>query len=246
MSIRFLRGDSCISQLLSVTHRIYNSFDCNPSVGVRRTSLDTSKAFDKFWHDGLIYKLKSYVVKDKLLHLIQNYLTKRQQCVFLNGRISKWTNILVGVPQGTVLGPLLFLIYINDLPDVLKSICKIFADDTSLFSKINDIDIRNIDINNDLVKLSRWAYQWKMSFNPDINKQATKAYFSQSRRKTLPPPIIFSNNHVLTSPCQKHLGLISDSKRSFNEHVNQKLDRCNRIIGLMKMLSLTLSRTQCL
>ena len=171
-------------------------------------------------------------------------MTNRQQCVFLNGQISKWTNILAGVPQGTVLGPLLFLIYINDLPDVLKPICKILADDTSLFSKINDTDTRNIDIKNDLVKLSRWAYQWKMSFNPDINKHATKVYFSQRRRKSLPPPIIFSNNHVLTCPCQKHLDLVSDSKLSFNEHVNQKLDRCNRIIGLMKMLSLTLSRTQ--
>ena len=67
------------------------------------------------WHDGLIYKLKYYGVKNKLLHLIQNYLTNRQQRVFLNGRISKWTNILAGVPQGSGLGPLLFLIYINNL-----------------------------------------------------------------------------------------------------------------------------------
>ena len=60
----------------------------------------------------------------------------------------------------------------------------------------------NVDINNDLVKISRWAYQWKMSFNPDINKQATEVYFSQRRAKSLPPPIIFNNNNVLTSPCQ--------------------------------------------
>ena len=108
-------------------------------------------------------------------------MTNRQRRVLLNERTSKWTNILAGVPQGSVLGPLLFLIYINDLPDGLKSICKIFADDTSLYSKINDIDTSNIDINNDLVKISRWAYQWKMSFNPDIYKQATEVYFSQRR-----------------------------------------------------------------
>ena len=104
-------------------------------------------------------------------------MTNRQQRLLLNGRTSKWTNILARVPQGSALGSLLFLIYINDLPDGLKSIRKVFADDTSLYSKINDIDTSNIDINNDLVKISRWAYQWKMLFDPDINKQAAKVYF---------------------------------------------------------------------
>ena len=91
-----------------------------------------------------MYKLKSYSVENKLLNLIQNYLTNRQQRVLLNGRTSKWTNILAGVPQETVLGPFLFLIYINDVPDGLKSICKIFGDDTSLFSEIKDLDTSNI------------------------------------------------------------------------------------------------------
>ena len=142
-------------------------------------------------------------------------------------RTSKLTNILAGVPQSSVLGPLLFLIYINSLPDGLKSICKIFADDASLFSKINDIDTSIIDINNDLVKISRWAYHWKMLFNPDINKEATEVKFSQRCEKSLPPPIIFNKNSVLTSPCQKHLGLVLDSKLSSSEHVNQKVMQQN-------------------
>ena len=79
-------------------------------------------------------------------------MTNREQRVLLNERTSKWTNILAGIPQGSDLGPLLFSIYVNGLPDGLKSIYKIFADDTSLYSKINDIDISNIDINNYLVK----------------------------------------------------------------------------------------------
>ena len=78
-----------------------------------------------------------------------------------------------------------------------------------------------------------------MSFNPDINKKATEVYFSQRRAKSMSPLIIFSNNNVLTSPCQKHLGLVLDSKLSFNEHVTQEL-------GLMKRLPLTLSRKQLL
>ena len=90
-------------------------------------------------------------MENKLLNVTQNYSTNRQR-VLLNGRTSKWTNILAGVPQGSVLGPLLFLIYINDLPDGLKSICEIFADDKSLFSKIDDTDTNNIDITLILLK----------------------------------------------------------------------------------------------
>ena len=157
-------------------------------------------------------------------------MTKRQQRVLINRQSSKWTNILGRVPQGSVLGPLLFLIYINNLPDSLKSICKIFADDTSLHSTINDIDTSNIEINNDLVKISRWACQCKVSFRPGINNQATEACFSQRRA----PPIVFNNNNILTSPCQKHLGLILVSNLSLNDHVNQKINKYSRILGILK------------
>ena len=112
--------------------------------------------------------------------------------------------------------------------------------------KINGIDTRNIDINNDLVKISRCVYQWKMSFNPDINRQVEEVYFSQRRTKSLPSPIIFNNNNVLNSPCQKHLDLVLDNKLSFNEHINEKTNKCKKILGLMKRLSLTLSRKQLL
>ena len=84
-----------------------------------------------------------------------------------------------------------------------------------------------------------------MEFNPDMNKQATEVYLSQRRAKSLPPQIVFNNN-ALTSPYQKHLGFVLDSKLSFNEHVNRKMNKCNRILGLMERLSLTLSRKQLL
>ena len=90
------------------------------------------------WHEGLIFKLKTYGVEGNLLKLLENYLTDRQQRVVLKGRTSSWQNIYAGVPQDSTLGPLLFLIYINDLPDGLISKCKIFPDDTSLFSKVID------------------------------------------------------------------------------------------------------------
>ena len=196
MSIRFFTGWFLHLTTPSITQEIYRFFDCNPSVDVGGTFLVISKGFGKVGHDGLIYTLKSYCVENKLLNLIQNYLTNRQKHVLLNGPTSEWTNILAGVPQGSLLCPLSILIYINHLPDGLKSISKIFADDTLLSSKINDLDTSNISICNSLVKISRWAYQWKISLKPDIKKQATEVYFSPRRAKPLPQPIIFNNNNV--------------------------------------------------
>ena len=129
----FLPGDSCISQLLSIVHDINSSFDCDPMQIVRGMFLDISKAFDKVWQERLLFKLKTYGVKGELLNLLRNYLHKHNQRVVLKGQISSWELIKSGVPKGSVLGPLLFLIYINDLPDNLQSTCKIFADHTFLF-----------------------------------------------------------------------------------------------------------------
>ena len=135
----FLPGDSCDAELLSTVREIQTAFDENPTVDVRGVFLDISKAFDKNWHDGIIFKLKAYGVEGELLSLLKNYLENREQRVVLNGQISEWRKIMSGVPQGSVLGPLLFLIYINDLPDGINSLCKIFADNTSFFSKVYDI-----------------------------------------------------------------------------------------------------------
>ena len=170
----FMPGDSCISQLLSIVHEIQSSFDCNPPVDTRAIFLDISKAFDKVWHQGLLFKLKSYGVEGSLFCLLENYLENRKQRVILHGQCSSWKNIVSGVPQGSVLGPLLFLIYINDLQNGLVSICKIFADDTSIFSKVFDKNSSQIIINNNLSIMSEWAFQWKMQFNPDPNKQANE------------------------------------------------------------------------
>ena len=127
----FKPGDSCINPLISITHEIYQSFD--DVLEVRGVFLDISKIFDKVWHEGLIYKLKQNWVKGNLLETLTNFLNDRTQRVVLNGQQSEWANIEAGVPQGSILGPRLFFIYINDLPDNLIAISKLFANDTSLF-----------------------------------------------------------------------------------------------------------------
>ena len=145
----FKPGDSCINQLLSITHDIYQSFD--EGFDVRSVFLDISKAFDKVWHDGLIFKLKQNGISGNLLNLLSNFLRNTKQRVVLNGQTSSQADTNAGVPQGSILGPLLFLKYINDLADGLSSNGKLFADDTSLFSVVRNPNPTTKDLNNDLV-----------------------------------------------------------------------------------------------
>ena len=158
----FLTGDSFIAKLLSIFHEIQTAFAENPTADVRGVFLDISKTFDKVWHYGIIFKLKAYDVEGELLSLLKNYLEIREQRFALNGQTSDWRKIMSGIPQGSLLGPLLFLIYINDLPDGINSLRKIFADDTSLFSKVYDIHKSASKLNDDLEKISHWVYQWKV------------------------------------------------------------------------------------
>ena len=118
-------------------------------------------------------------------------MTNRKQRVVLNGQCSSWVDIRAGVPQGSIFGPLLFLIYVNDLPNGLKSERKLFADDTSLFSVVHDVSTSASDINSDLTLISNWAFQWKMSFNPDPSKQAQEIIFSRKKNEVIPPKCVF-------------------------------------------------------
>ena len=134
----FIPGDSTINQLLSITTEIYEAFENYAEV--RAVFLDMSKAFDKVWHEGLIFKLKQNGINGNLLRLLENYLSNRKQRVVLNGIQSEWNPILSGVPQGSILGPLLFLIFINDLIDNINSSIKLYADDCSLFAWVGKIE----------------------------------------------------------------------------------------------------------
>ena len=123
--------DSCEYQLLSIIQEIYASFDCNPPLDVRVSFLDNSKAFNRVWLEELINKIKCMAITGLPLKLIQSFLNNRLQIVVQNGQTSAWTPVLAGVSKGSFLGPLFFLIYINDLTKDISSTVKLFADDTS-------------------------------------------------------------------------------------------------------------------
>ena len=233
----FRPGDSCTNQLLSLVHEIHTAFDDRKCLEVRSVYLDMSKAFDKVWHDGLIFKLQQNGIEGNLLKLFKNYLANRKQRVVLNGSESDWGEIKAGVPQGSVLGPLLFLVYINDLEKDIKSSVKFFADDTSLFSIVCDPLLSAEELNHDLDLINRWAHQWKMCFNPDPTKPAEEILFSRKQKSPTHPPIYFNGVEVKRVNDHKHLGLTLDSNLSFAKHISDKISSARKGIGIIKHLS---------
>ena len=124
-----------------------------------------------------------------VLNLLNSYLHDRKQRVVLNGSSTDSFHIESGVPQESVLGPLLFLIYINDLEANIKSKIKFFADDTMIFSVVHDPVLSASELNHDLEITSKWAYQWKMAFNPEPNKQAVEILFFHKNNSPYHPDL---------------------------------------------------------
>ena len=181
-------------------------------------------------------------VTGDLLNILIDFLKERKQRVVLNGQHSKWSNISACVPQGSILGLLLFLIYINDLSDNLSSNPKLFADDTSLFSVVHHISQSGINLNNDLEKISNWAFQWTMSFKPDINKQTQEVIFSSRFQKSNHLSLTFNGTSITQSEIQKHLGMFLDSKLDFKEHIQNVLNKVSKTIGLYENFKKNLPR----
>ena len=200
----FIQGDSTINQLISICNLLYKGLDNGDEfIGV---FLDLTKAFDKVWHTGLIFKIKKYGIKGNLLKWLTSYLTNRKQKVVINGNSSDIKDLQAGVPQGSVLGPLLFLLYINDFCKNVSSKDFMFADDTSLFKKINNnIHHAASVVNKDLEGMHNWCKQWLVMVNP------TKTVYMLFSRKISPsqiPPILYGNIRLQQVYEHKHLGLI--------------------------------------
>ena len=163
-------------------------------------------------------------------------MSDKKQRVIRNGQTSEWRNVTAGVPQGSFLGPVLFLIYINNFFGDLSSKAKLFADDTSLFSLTHDITTSANELNNNLKKISDWAFQWKMSFNLDPSKRAQEVIFSRKLKNVSHPTLVFNNANLSLCNSQKYLGILLDSKLTFEEHYQTILNKTNRTTGLLRKL----------
>jgi len=158
----FRNEKSCLTDLLSFLEFVTKGLDKGEDIDV--IYLDFSKAFDKVPHKRLIYKLQSFGINDVFSNWIANWLSSRKQRVVLNGNKSSWKDVLSGVPQGSVLGPLLFILYVDDLENGLSSQTWKFADDTKIAIPVTELS-GSVALQNDLDKLLGWAEKWKMSFN---------------------------------------------------------------------------------
>ena len=157
-------GDSTVNQLTVLYNIFCQALDANKEIRV--VFCDISKAFDRVWHAGLLRKLDAAGVTGKLLNWSKNYLFDRKQRVILPGVNSDWSKIFACVPQGSILGPLLFLVFINDIVNEIGSCIRLFADDTSLFIIVDDPVASAERLNADLVKILQWAETWLVTFNP--------------------------------------------------------------------------------
>ena len=171
----FRSARSTADLLTLITDKMYHALDkCGEA---KLIALDISKAFDKVWHKGLLYKLRSYGVSGKFFDIIKSFLSNNRSLkVVLDGQHSSIFRITSGVPQGSILGPILFLIFINDLPDNLLSKVAIFADDTSLYSCLNEksnlsdrTELSN-NLEHDLSSVSNWGSKWLVTFNSTKTK----------------------------------------------------------------------------
>ena len=159
----FIPKDSTIYQLLNIYDDFCRSLD--DRVSTEAIFFDISKAFDRVWHRGLLQKINAIGIRGNLLNWFSNYLQNRTQAVVIKGQRSNYLNITAGVPQGSVLGPTLFLIYINDLTNSIDSTIKLFADDTSMYLSLDNNPERTLQLNSDLEKIKTWASTWKVTFN---------------------------------------------------------------------------------
>ena len=155
----FRQHRSCVTQLLEVLNDFTKLIEMKDNIDV--IYLDFSKAFDTVPHMRLINKLKAYGIEGNLIKWITNFLSDRKQRVKVNSSYSDYAPVISGIPQGSILGPILFVIYINDLPEIIENSCKIFADDTKLYASPKN----KITLQSDLLSLLEWSQVWQLKFN---------------------------------------------------------------------------------
>ena len=226
----FLQGRSTVLQLLKVIDKWTEILDRGGCIDV--IYMDFMKAFDTVPHNRLMHVLESYGIGGPLLTWIQQFLTGRKQRVVVSGQTSQWYDVISGVPQGSVLGPVLFVVYINTMLEVTKAEdIYLFADDTKLFKEISSVeDI--YDLQTDVDGLYDWTLYSFLRFHPNkctamrVTRGDTDAH----------GPCSYNMNEVrLKNSCEEtDLGLIIDSRLTFEQHIMSKVKKANSVVGLIR------------
>ena len=231
----FIPGDSTINQLLSIYNDLCSAMD------IKRTTqavyLDISKAFDRVWHKGLLAKLEGIGIRGPLLGWFRDYLSNRKQATVIKGEKSDFLTITAGVPQGSVLGPLLFLIFINDVVTDITSTIKLFADDTSLSFALDNADLRAEILNQDLETITTWAQTWKVNFN-----KGKTDVLNFTRSHDHPHRLTFSNTTLYETTQHKHLGLTLQNNCKWDEHIKQLATKVTTLISCLRSFKYRISR----
>ena len=219
----FLRNRSCATNLLTYVNTVGKWLDEGSAVDT--VYLDFSKAFDSVPHNRLLIKLKMHGIDGNVLNWISGWLKERKQRVVLGNEKSNWVNVLSGVPQGSVLGPLLFLIYVNDLEDNIKNLMLKFADDAKLFSKIVQYD--NF-LQEDLNILKEWSVKWGLKFNIDKCKIM---HMGKSNPNTV---YSIDNTALKVITEERDLGVVMSSDFKSSAQCIQATKTANKIVGIIK------------
>ena len=218
---------SCETQLLTLSHELTSAIDRRKQIDL--IILDFSKAFDKVPHQRLLHKLNHYGIHNSCYRWIANFLDDRTQQVVVDGACSYQAPVISGVHQGTVLGPLLFLLFINDLPNGLRSNIRLFADDCIVYREINSQSDSQI-LQDDLNTLANWESRWGMKFHP------SKCNVMSCCRLRNPKHFSYKlRGHILErSLCTKYLGVDIQHNLSWNQHISRTTNKAHSMLGFLR------------
>ena len=200
---------------------------------VQAAFLDFSKAYDGVSIPGLLYKLSALGFSTESLKWFSSFLQDRTQCVRVNGTLSSAAYLKSGIPQSTVLGPVLFLIFINDLPSVVENESSIFAGDTTMFTFGEDLAYSRKSLTLDLNAASHWAKVWGMLYNAEKSQHLT---VRNKHVRVSSPPISMGGVTVPQVDHHKHIGIHLNRSLTWTDHVNEVFSSCARRIGVLRRL----------
>lgn len=216
----FVEKKSCLSNLLESVETVLNVLDSGCPVDV--FYLDFCKAFDSVPHYRLLTKMKSMGISGKLLDIVRDFLTGRTMRTNVGGHLSSVRRVLSGVPQGSVLGPLLFVIFINDLPVNLSGSAKLFADDLKMIVNANDLN----EVQHDIGELEKWQNLWLMRFNPEKCKVLHLDFYDNPRNS-----YILNNVSIGVANTEKDLGVIANDSFQWDDQIKTCISKANKMIA---------------